>query len=105
MMRTTFNLDKKDYDLYRISVLASQGFHIYLNGHKIHTYVWWKNMPHYRLITLGENEIKHLKEGKNVLAVYTNTEYPHAMKKRDKTLERAQIDCSLEGLRVKDLGL
>jgi hypothetical protein len=64
LMRTTFNLEKKDFDLYRISVLASQGFHIYLNGHKIHTYVWWKNMPHYRLIGLGENEIKHLKVGK-----------------------------------------
>lgn len=105
LMRTTFDLDNLDYDSYRISVLASQGFHIYLNGHKIHTYVWWKNMPFYRLIPLDETAAKYLRKGKNVLAVYSNTEYPHAMKKRDKVLERGQIDCFLEGLRVKDLGM
>lgn len=105
LMRTTFNLDKADYDLYRISVLASQGFHIYLNGHKIHTYVWWKSKPHYRLIVLTENETKYLKEGPNTLAVYTNTEYPYAMDRNNKDLERGQIDCFIEGLRKKDLGL
>jgi len=105
LCRTSFDLDEVDYDSCRICVLASQGFHIYLNGHKIHTYIWWKEMPHYRLIALGENEIKHLKKGKNVLAIYSNTEYPSAMKKRDKIPERAQIDCYLEGLRKKDLGL
>lgn len=105
LMRTIFELDAVDYDAYRLSVLASQGFHVYLNGKKIHTYVWWKNAPHYRLITLGENEMKHLRKGVNTLAVYTNTEYPYAMNRRHKVLERAQIDCLIEGLRKADLGL
>ena len=41
----------------------------------------------------------------NTLAVYTNTEYPFAMNRRHKVLERAQIDCYIEGLRLVDLGL
>ena len=96
LMRTTVELDALDYDSYRISVLASQGFHIYLNGHKIHTYIWWKNMPHYRLIMLGSGEIRHLKKGVNVLAIYSNTEYP-------KEVALGQVDLYLEGLRNKDL--
>ena len=96
LMRTTFELDALDCDSYRISVLASQGFHVYLNGHRIHTYIWWKNMPHYRLIMLGPGEIKHLRRGTNVLAVYTNTEYP-------KGVPMGQIDLYLEGLRNEDL--
>ena len=96
LMRTTFELEALDYDSYRISVLASQGFHVYLNGHRIHTYIWWKNMPHYRLIMLGPEEIKHLREGTNILAVYTNTEYP-------KGVPMGQIDLYLEGLKNGDL--
>lgn len=103
LMRTTFEMESLDYDVYRLSVLANQGFHIYLNGHKIHTYVWWKTEPHYRLITLGENETEHLKKGTNTLAVYTNTEYPYAMNRRNKVLEVGQIDCFIEGLRKADL--
>jgi len=96
LMRTTFELAALDYDSYRISVLASQGFHVYLNGHRIHTYIWWKNMPHYRSIMLGPGEIKHLKEDTNHLAAYTNTEYP-------KGVPMGQIDLYLEGLRNEDL--
>jgi hypothetical protein len=104
-MRTTFDMDALDYDSYRISVLANQGFHIYLNGKRIHSYGWWKDKPHYRLVLLGKNEIRHLKKGKNVLAIYANTDYPSAMNKRSTVRERAQIDCCIEGLRKKDLGL
>ncbi len=96
LMRTTFELDALDYDSYRISVLASQGFHIYLNGHRIHTYVWWKDMPHYRLIMLGSGEIRHLKKGTNVLAIYSNIEYPQGA-------ALGQVDLYLEGLKNKDL--
>ena len=96
LMRTTFELDALDYDSYRISVLASQGFHIYLNGHKIHTYIWWKNTPYYRLIMLGRGEVKYLKTGTNHLAIYSNTEYP-------KGAALGQVDLYLEGLRKKDL--
>ena len=75
LMRTTFEVDNLDYESYRISVLARQGFHIYLNGHKINTYIWWKDEPQYRPIPLEPGHIKHLKKGKNVLAIYANAEY------------------------------
>ncbi len=73
LMRTSFEVDRLDHAAYRISVLARQGFHIYLNGHKIHTYIWWKTEPYYRSIVLSENETKHLRKGTNVLAAYANT--------------------------------
>lgn len=72
IMRTTFEVEDLNYDSYRIAVLARQGFHVYLNGQKIHTYIWWRDDPHYRSIVLGEEQIKYLKKGKNVLAVYAN---------------------------------
>ncbi len=75
LMRTTFEVDTLDYAALRISVLARQGFHIYLNGHKIHTYIWWKDEPQYRPIPLEPDHVKHLKTGKNVLAIYANAEY------------------------------
>jgi alpha-galactosidase len=75
LMRTTFELDAIDCESYRLSILARQGFHVYLNGQKIHTYIWWKNEPYYRAIMLTENETKHLKTGVNVLAAYANVHY------------------------------
>ncbi|MDP6355848.1 MAG: sialate O-acetylesterase [Planctomycetota bacterium] len=75
LMRTTFELDAVDCESYRLSILARQGFHVYLNGHRIHTYIWWKNQPYYRAIVLSENETKHLKKGTNVLAAYCNVHY------------------------------
>jgi len=93
LMRTTFELDDIDREEYRLSVLARQGFHVYLNGHKIHTYIWWKNRPYYRAIRLGPNEVKHLKRGTNVLAAYANVQY------EKRTLEPyASIDLFIEGL-------
>jgi hypothetical protein len=98
IMRTTFQVDDPDYDLYRLSILAKQGFHVYLNGHKIQTYVWWKDMPHYRTILLGTGSARHLKKGANVLAAYGNVEYDK------KTHEpRGQMDLLIEGLRISDL--
>jgi len=84
LMRTTFEVNDLNYDSYRLSILARQGFHVYLNGHRIHTYVWWKDEPFYRPIMLEPEHVKHLKQGVNVLAVYANVEYdrrtqaPHA---------------------------
>jgi hypothetical protein len=49
VMRTTFELKMLEHDFYRISVLANQGFHLYLNVHKIHGYDWWKDMPHKKM--------------------------------------------------------
>ena len=75
LMRTSSELDALDCESYRLSILARQGFDVYLNGHKIHTYIWWKTEPYYRAITLTDNETKHLKKGINVLAAYANVHY------------------------------
>jgi alpha-galactosidase len=75
LMRTTFDVDELNFDSYRISILARQGFHVYLNGQKIHTYIWWADNPRYRSIVLGEEQIKYLKKGTNVLAIYANDQY------------------------------
>ena len=75
LMRSTFEVDDLDYASYRLAILARQGFHVYLNGHKIHTYIWWKDHPCYRSIVLDREQVQHLKQGKNVLAVYANDQY------------------------------
>ena len=92
LMRTTFEVGTLDYESYRLSVLAPQGFDIYLNGHKIHTYVWWKE-PFYRPIELTPAETKHLRKGVNVLAAYANLEYEGHV-----TEPYAAIDLFIEGL-------
>ncbi|MHC4248246.1 MAG: sialate O-acetylesterase [Planctomycetota bacterium] len=93
LMRTTFDLDALDCESYRLSILARQGFHVYLNGHRIHTYIWWKNEPYYRAIVLGENETKHLRKGENVLAAYANVHYD-----RKTGDPYASIDLFIEGI-------
>jgi alpha-galactosidase len=93
LMRTRFELDAIDCESYRLSILARQGFDVYLNGHKIHTYIWWKTAPYYRAIMLTENETKHLKKGSNVLAAYANVHYDK------KTAEPyGSIDLFIEGI-------
>ncbi|MEY4566087.1 MAG: hypothetical protein RLY14_1057, partial [Planctomycetota bacterium] len=97
LMRTTFEVEELNYDSYRIAVLARQGFHIYLNGQKIHTYIWWQDKPQYRSIVLNEDEVKHLKKGKNVLAVYANDQYD-----LNSTDHYAAIDVRIEGITKED---
>jgi hypothetical protein len=75
LMRTTFEVEDLNCDSYRIAVLARQGFHVYLNGQKIHTYIWWQDKPQYGSIVLGKEQIQYLKKGKNVLAAYANDQY------------------------------
>ena len=75
LMRTTFEVEDLTCDSYRIAILARQGFHIYLNGQKIHTYIWWQDRPQYGSIVLNKDQIKLLKKGKNVMAVYANDQY------------------------------
>jgi hypothetical protein len=97
MMRTTFEVEDLNYDSYRIAVLARQGFHVYLNGQKLHTYIWWRDDPHYRSIVLGEEQIKYLKKGKNVLAVYANDQYD-----LNSPEHYAAIDVWIEGITKSD---
>lgn len=93
LMRTTFEVEDLNCDSYRIAILARQGFHVYLNGQKIHTYIWWMDNPYYRSIVLGKEEIKYLKKGKNVLAVYANDQYD-----LNSPEHYAAIDAWIEGI-------
>ena len=98
LMRTTFNVDKPDYESCRLVVLARQGFDVYLNGHKINTYIWWKDEPFYRPIVLEPQQVKYLKKGENVLAAYANVEYERRAKE-----PHASIDLAIEGITKEGL--
>ena len=97
LMRTTFEVEDLSYDSYRLAVLARQGFHVYLNGAKIHTYIWWQDKPFYRSIVLEEEQIKHLRKGKNVLAVYANDQYGP-----DSPQHYSALDVRIEGITKSD---
>jgi len=97
LMRTTFEVEDLNYDSYRIAILARQGFHVYLNGHKIHTYYWWQDSPRYGSIVLNRDQITHLKKGKNVLAAYANDQYDQKSPAR-----YAGIDARIEGITEAD---
>lgn len=97
LMRTTFEVEDLNCDSYRLAVLARQGYHVYLNGHKIHTYIWWADKPQYGSIVLGADQIKHLKKGKNVLAVYANDQYDAPESPR-----YAALDVWIEGITTAD---
>jgi len=107
LMRTAFDIEATTYDFVRIRVLAKQGYYIYLNGHQIGSYVWWQHSPQYTSIMLGPDETKWLKKGRNVLAVYTNVDYPECYEphRRSQIVGKAlgQADAYLEGLNMKDL--
>ena len=97
LMRTTFKVENLNFDSYRIAVLARQGFRVYLNGQEIHTYIWWQDRPRYGSIVLEEEQIKHLKSGKNVLAVYANDQYD-----LESPEHYAAIDVRIEGITKAD---
>jgi alpha-galactosidase len=97
LMRTTFDVEELNYDAYRISILARQGFHVYLNGQKIHTYIWWADNPRYRSIVLEEEQIQYLKKGTNVLAVYANDQYD-----LNSPEHYGAIDAQIEGITKAD---
>ena len=98
LMRTTFNIDKLDYIAYRLAALSRQGYHVYLNGYKLQTYIWWKDKPHYMVWNIADNKAKYLKRGKNVLAVYANSEY-HGKARAPFGV----VDMVIEGITKNDL--
>jgi hypothetical protein len=97
IMRSTFEIEDLNYDSYRLAVLARQGFHVYLNGQKIHTYIWWQDKPQYGCIVLDQDQVKLLKKGKNVLAVYANDEYSP-----ESPEHYAALDACVEGITKAD---
>lgn len=98
LMRTTFDVTDLDYDYYRLNVLADQGYHIYLNGHKIHSFPWLQHFPKYVRIMLDKPQTRHLRNGANTLAVYCNVRYEQDAQ-RVKYHPVGQMDLFLEGLR------
>jgi hypothetical protein len=97
LMRTTFEVEDLNFESYRIANFARQGFHVYLNGEKIHTYIWWQEKPLYGSIVLGNDQTKLLKKGKNVLTVYANDQYEENSPDR-----YAAIDMRIEGITKAD---
>ena len=96
VMRTTFEIDALDFDSYRVSILCPQGFRIYLNGHEIAAYGWWQDKPHYA--PWDSSASQYLKTGTNTIAVYSNVAYDESTK-----APYGQVDCLIEGLKLKDL--
>ncbi len=97
LMHTTFEVEDLDFESYRIANFARQGFHVYLNGQKIHTYIWWQDKPVYGSIILDKEQLQYLKKGKNVLAVYANDQYGQNSPER-----YAAIDMRIEGITKAD---
>lgn len=97
LMRTTCEVNEFNCAAYRIAILARQGFNVYVNGHKIHTYIWWNDRPYYRAIVLGNEETQYLKKGVNVLAAYANDQYS-----QNSTEHYAAMDLWLEGITQPD---
>ena len=97
LMRSTFEVDNLDFDSCRIAILARQGFHVYLNGHNIHTYIWWQDKPQYGSIVLDKEQTQYLKKGKNVLAIYANDQYSP-----DTPEHYAALDAWIEGITKAD---
>jgi hypothetical protein len=104
LMRTTFAMQDLDGDhLYSIRILSDQGYHVYLNGHKIHTFPWFSHFPQYERIILGPDEARHLKQGVNTLAVYSTVRFELDDARVAHPI--GQVDVSLEGLKKSELGI
>ena len=63
----------------------------------MHTYVWWQDNPRYGAIVLDDEQVKHLKKGRNVLAAYSNDQYSP-----ESPEHYAAIDVRVEGITRSD---
>jgi hypothetical protein len=97
IMRNTFEVEDLNFESYRIAILARQGFKVYLNGNEIYTYIWWQDHARYSTIVLHADQVKYLKKGKNVLAVYANDQYEENSPER-----YAALDLWVEGITKAD---
>ncbi len=105
-MRTTFELTGEDLakDFYRIRILTPQGFHLYLNGQRIHSYFWFYNTPEYNEIILDARHVRHFQPGRNTLAVHGLVRYEQDRQTGEYS-PIGQMDVFFEALDKKDLGL
>jgi len=104
LMRTAFDVADTDCDYYRVRILTARGYTIYLNGKMIKSYPWTAHYPQYVKVMLTNSVRKHLKKGRNALAVYGMVGY-----EKDKQTGEyhpiGQMDIWIEGLRKDELGL
>jgi alpha-galactosidase len=71
LMRTSIDLKRSDFVRYRLRIQSTGSFLVYLNGHIIRNFPWWKG-DGLRTFDLTEEQSKHFKQGTNVLAFYGN---------------------------------
>ena len=91
LLRKDFNLEDIDYELFRLSVISRQGYRIYLNGEQVAEDRGRTRNWNPRETFLNESTRKHLREGRNVIAVKSFMQYFRGTE--------GCIDVYLEGLR------
>jgi hypothetical protein len=104
LMRTSVDVDSLDYDFIRLTVLANRGFQIYLNGktimNKHDDYLGRDLSARYETIPLKIDELKKVKKGKNVIAVYARSLYDGKFFRGE---QLGHFDMRFQGLRQEDL--
>jgi Carbohydrate esterase, sialic acid-specific acetylesterase len=95
VMKTSFALKSNDFVKYRLRVKSTGSYCIYLNGHIIRNYPWWKS-DGFRMFDLTEEQVKLVKQGENVLAFYGNMGNP-------KSRAFNSVDFTLEGITKEQL--
>jgi hypothetical protein len=103
--RAKFEVADSGFDYYRISVLGDQGYHIYLNGQKIHTFAWFAAFPQYAKTVLDPKQAGLIRKGTNTLAVHTVVRHEKDPKSNGKADTVGQIDLFIEGLKKQEIGL
>jgi len=68
LMKTTFTLERTGVSNVRLCIHSTSSFHVYLNGHLVTDYPWWKDVEVRRFDIRAE----YLKQGINELAFYGN---------------------------------
>lgn len=66
LMKTSFVLDRSDFSHFRLCLRSTSSYRVYLNGHLIREYQWWKDGE----MRAYEFDSNILKQGTNELAFY-----------------------------------
>jgi len=87
LMKTSFALERTDISNLRLCIQSTASFHVYLNGHLVTDYPWWKH-ENIRRFDIDSTRVK---QGVNELAFYGNI-----LEQRGRTFN--VVDLYLEGL-------
>ena len=105
-VRSVFEVaDLKDYDYYRLNVLAKNGWRVWLNGTPVQSWTWYSKRKYIHYWLKKEQVDKLLKKGKNVLCVLVFKEYPGIANPKGwpDTPELGAFDCYFQGLMHSEL--